>query len=287
MKPWWLLAPVLAGTLLLLWVPALASFVLAGFAWDAVGSPQWLGLANLHQMWADPLFWQALHNSLWVLAVALPLRLLLALGLALLLFRPGGFSRPAWFAVFVPVVLPELAWVLVWLWMLNPHFGPAAALLNALEPRGALWLLSPEGSRASIVMVLLLTVGEMALVLAALRRQIPANLYAVSALEGASAWTAFRRITLPFLLPILVLLAVRDMAVVLQLSVLPSQLITKTGPQFATLMLPAYIHANAFEYLRFGYAAAMSLVLFSLVALAIGLQVWGLRRWSAGLIAGK
>ena len=85
--------------------------------------------------------------------------------------------------------------------------------------------------------------------------------------------------TLPALWPVLLMLAARDVVLVLQLAFVPSLIVTKTGPQFATLYLPHYIYQNAFEYLRFGYAAAMSAVLVLAVMVVLVAQFWLLRRW--------
>ncbi len=262
--------PLLLAIALLLLLPLLATVLLALFQYDALSSPQFVGLAHFQQLRMDEMFLGGLRNSIQIGLLSLPLRLLLALLLGLLLSPPGTMSRVGLLVVLVPVLLPEVVWSMAWLWILNPHFGPAASLLEAWRPLGAQWLLSAEGARASIVAVTSLLIGEMVLILAVARQRLDPRMYAVCALEGGSRWYAFRRITLPSLWPLLILLAARDVAVSMQLSFVPSLYVTKTGPQFATYLMPNAIYQSAFEYLRFGYAAAMSSVLIAGV-LTLGL----------------
>jgi multiple sugar transport system permease protein len=101
----------------------------------------------------------------------------------------------------------------------------------------------------------------------------------VAALEGAGTITQFRRITLPLLLPVIVFLSARDFALTLQTSFAPALIVTKGGPQYATLFLPLYVYQTGFEYLRFGVAAAQTLVMLLMTVAMMALQWWALRRW--------
>ena len=129
---WWLATPlVLAATLLVLG-PALATLVLAFCDYDAFSAPRFNGLDNLRRLVNDPLFWTSLGNSVLIAAVGGPLRLAIALGLALLLMRqrPGvGVARAV---TYLPSVVPDIAYALLWLWLLNPVYGPVALALRAL-----------------------------------------------------------------------------------------------------------------------------------------------------------
>lgn len=275
----WLAVVVLAATGLLIWMPLIATLGLGLFRYDALNPPEWVGMAHLVRMFDDPLFLQAAGNSFWLVVIAVPVRLALAVVLGLALSRRGRVASAALVPVFTPVVVPELVWAMAWLWILNPFFGPAAWLLNSLEYGGAQWLLTVAGARTAIIIVLAFLIGELVLVIMATRRQVPAQRYELCAVEGGGAWFGFSRVTWPALWPVLVLLAARDLVLVLQLAFVPALIVTKTGPQFATLFLPHYIYQNAFEYLRFGYAAAMSGVLVLTVFGMLAAQFWLLRRW--------
>ena len=276
---WWLATPlVLAATLLVLG-PALATLVLAFCDYDAFSAPRFNGLDNLRRLVNDPLFWTSLGNSVLIAAVGGPLRLAIALGLALLLMRqrPGvGVARAV---TYLPSVVPDIAYALLWLWLLNPVYGPVGLALRALGLPSEAWLISPLGSQLSIVLLGLFQVGEIYVVLLAARRELPAELYELCAIEGVSPWWTFRRVTLPLLLPTLIFLAARDVVWSLQASFVPALVITRGGPSNATLFLPLYAYQNGFEYFRFGYAAMLSLAMFLMTAAMVWLQWRVLRRW--------
>lgn len=269
--------PTLLAIVLLFLLPLLSTVVLALFQYDALSSSRFVGLTHFQALADDELFRQSLESSLWIGGLAVPLRLLMSLSLGLLLSPAALSGRIGLAVVLLPVLLPEIAWALTWAWLLNPHFGPVASVLNMGSPLGAHWLLSAEGARVSVAMVTSFLIGEMVLILAIARQRLDPRLFAVCAVEGGSPWYAFRRISLPLLMPLLILLAARDVAVSLQLSFVPSVYVTKTGPMFATYVLPNAIYQSAFEYLRFGYAAAMSCVLIALIGFMAFIQASTLR----------
>ena len=281
MKHWGLSLPGLALLAALVVLPALATLPLALLHFDGVSAPRFAGAENLARLWDDPLFWKSLSNSLTVLFYSVPLRLALALGLALLLHRPGPGVALGRAATLAPGVTPDIAWALVWLFLLNPLYGPVAMLLPFFGIAPDAWLTQPALARNLLALMTLWLVGEMTVVLIAARQELGTEVYEAARIEGASSWHIFCRITLPLLMPVLVLLACRDAALSFQTSLTPAMIITKGGPQYGTLMLPLYAYQNGFEYLRFGYAAAIQLAMFFITLLLIVVQLRWLRRWAA------
>jgi multiple sugar transport system permease protein len=278
----WLAAPLLVSATFLVLLPLLATLVLAFTDYDALSEPRLSGWSNLQQLWADPMFWKSLQNSTLIAGISSPLRLVVALGLALLLMpqrRGVGTVRAL---AYLPTVVPDIAYALLWLWLLNPIYGPLALGLRAMGLPADEWLLSPWGARLSIVLLGLFQVGELYVVLLAARRELPAELYELCEMEGAPPLYIFRRVTLPLLAPTLVFLAARDVAWSLQSSFVPALVITKGGPMQATLFLPLYAYQNGFEYFRFGYAATISMAMFVLTAAMVAVQWWVLRRGHGG-----
>lgn len=274
----WLAAPFLLAAALLVGLPALLALGLAFSEYDALTAPRFVGFAHFLRLWDDPLFWTALGNSLLFAALAVPLRLALALGLALLLHRGRRLARAA---VFLPTVVPDIAYALLWLWLLNPLYGPLALVLKAAGAAGGGWLLTPWGARGALVALTAFQLGEVFVVLLAARRELPQELYELCELEGGSALTVFRKVTLPLMAPTLALLAARDVVVSLQATFVPALVITQGGPRYATTFLPLYIYQNGFEYLRIGYASAMTWVMFLVTAAMVAAQLWVLRGWRA------
>ncbi len=119
----------------------------------------------------------------------------------------------------------------------------------------------------------LFTIGESFVVLLTARQALPGEVYELAEVEDATGWDVFRRITLPLLAPVLILLLLRDTILSFQLSFTPSLVVTDGGPPpYATTYLSLFVYTNAFEYLRYGYAAAATAVMLALTACVVALQ---------------
>ncbi|HVM18928.1 MAG TPA: sugar ABC transporter permease [Egibacteraceae bacterium] len=276
---WRFLAPYATGTLLLVVVPAALTFGYAFTDHTGLATPRFNGLANLRRLTADPLFFASLRASLIHVALAVPLRLLVATGLGLLLAAPRRGGRWYRAAVYLPTVIPDVALALLFLWVLNPLYGPLNQVLGLLGLPQPTWLGTVWGARAGVAMMALFPIGEAFLVVLATRRQISPRLYEAAALDGCGPWQQLRRITLPLMAPVLVLLAVRDTVMTLQFNFVPAYILTDGGPTNATLYLPIYIFDQAFEFLGFGYGAMITLGMLAITAALIVLQVLLVRRW--------
>ncbi len=278
----WLLGPFLAGAVLLLAVPALATFAVAFFELDLLGTSDFVGFENFSRLLDDPVFREAAVNSLTFAAFAVPLRLLGALGLALLLherFRGAGTARTA---AYLPTVVPDVAYALLWLFLVNPLFGPINAVLGFAGLPQPDWLTTGAGAMAAIVLMSGFTIGEGFVVALAARQELPRELYDLARVEGSGPVHTFRRVTLPLMAPTLSLLAIRDLAFSLQVSFIPAYILTDGGPDRATLFLPLYAFDVGFEQLQYGYAAAMTLTMFLITGLLVLVQLRLVRRWRFG-----
>jgi multiple sugar transport system permease protein len=282
-----MLAPYVLGLVALVAVPALVTFGLALTEYDLIRSPRFIGLDNVRELVHDEIFRTALLNSAVFAAIAVPLRVGAALALALLLherFRGAGTGRAA---AVLPTVVPDVAYGLLWLWLLNPLFGPITLFLAWLGPPGkTIWglplpqfLTHANDARAAIILLSLFTIGEGFVLLLVARQSLPGELYELAAVEDATAWSVFRRVTLPLLAPILVLLLLRDTILSFQLNFVPALIVTEGGPPpYSTTYLPLFVYRTGFEYLRYGYASAATALMFILTAVAVWLQWLVLRR---------
>ncbi|CAL9520549.1 Lactose transport system permease protein LacF [Actinosynnema sp. ALI-1.44] len=287
---WLMLAPYLVGLVVLVFGPALVTLAMAFTEYDLIGSPQWIGLANFAELAGSVPFRAALGNSLVFAAVAVPLRVAAALGLALLLHRRAPGAGAARTVATLPTAVPEIAYGLLWLWLFNPLYGPVNQLLRlggengrtAWDTAVPAWLTAPNDARAAIVVMSLFTIGEMLVVLLAARRALPREVFELAAVEGAAGWSVARRVTLPMLAPVIALLVLRDTILSFQFSFVPALVVTGGGPPpYSTTYLSLYIYRNAFEYLRYGHAAAATLVVLALTAVAVYAQWLVIRRYRA------
>ncbi len=275
-----LFLPYLLGALLLLIIPGLLTFALAFTYYDGISAPVWWGLRNFTMFYSDPLERIAIANSLTFTALAVPLRLLGALGLALLLRRPRrglGLYRAA---VFLPTVIPDVAYALLWLWLFNPLYGPVNVLLRAAGLPAPAWLASTDSAKLVFVFMSLFQIGEGFVVLLAGLQSVPLDLYDAAVVDGAGPLSLFQYVTLPLISPWLILLAFRDLILSFIYPFTLSLLMTGGDPYYSTLFLPLLAFREAFGSLRFGMGSAITLVTFAVslvLVLALGLL---LRRWS-------
>ena len=285
-----MLAPFVIGLTALVAAPAAVTLALSLTEYDLIQPPRWVGLGNFRELVEDDVFRTALVNSLVFAAIAVPLRVLAALGLALLLHRRAAGVGPARAATVLPSVVPDVAYGLIWLWLFNPLYGPINILLrtggeDGLTVFGRLppqWLTDPNDARAAIILMSLFTIGEGFILLLVARQSVPSELYELAAVEDATWWDVFRRVTLPLIAPILILLFLRDWILSFQLNFVPALIVTDGGPPpYATTYLPLFVYRTGFEYLRYGYAAAATLVMLGLTAVVVVLQLRIVRRWTS------
>jgi multiple sugar transport system permease protein len=246
---------------------------------DLLTPARFIGLGNFRELAEDTIFVEVLWRSALFVAIAVPLRLFIATALALALHARARGVGPARTAGFLPTVVPDAAWAMVWLFLLNPVYGPVNALLGAFGVAPVSWFSDGDAAFAAIVLMMAFTAGEAFIVALAARQELPDELFSVARLEGAGPWYVLRTVTLPLMAPVLGLLAVRDVALSLQATFTATYLLTDGGPDRATLLLPIYSFDMGFELLRYGYASAMMLLAF-LACLALGFaQYLVVRRW--------
>ncbi|HEX9921927.1 MAG TPA: sugar ABC transporter permease [Anaerolineae bacterium] len=264
-----LLLPYLVGSLILVIVPALATVAVSLTAYNAVAPPQWVALDNFRRLVESPYVRTSLRNSLIFIMLAVPLRIMGAFVLALLLQpnrRLFGLFRAS---VYLPTVIPQVAYALIWLWVFNPLYGPLNIVLGWLGLPTPAWLVEPATARLAIVIVLAFQLGEGFIVLLAGLRTIPRFLYEAALVDGANDWHCFWRITWPLMTPWLLLLTFRDLIVSLQSTFTPSFVITYGGPYYATTFVPLLVYELAFDFFDFGLAAALLVLTYILLGLIV------------------
>ena len=182
-----LLAPYLMGAFLLVALPAGISLYVSFTRYDGVSTPVWVGLQNFQLLRIEPLFWVALINSLIYISQAVLLRTLAALGLALLYNQPRRATGLYRAIAYLPTVIPDTAYALVWLWILNPLYGPLNLALRAFNLPAPAWLTDTRWAIPAIVLMSLFQVGEGLVILLAGLRHIPRDLKDSARVDGANA----------------------------------------------------------------------------------------------------
>jgi multiple sugar transport system permease protein len=278
-----MLVPYLVGLSLLVIGPGIAGFALSLTDYNAIQSPSWAGLENFRRLPGDHVFRIAVFNSLLYIVLAVPLRLMGALTLARLLQRPSRSSLIGRAIVYLPTVIPDLAWALIWLWILNPLYGPLNQLLGLVGIDGPAWMVDPHTARFGIVLMMIWQLGEGFIVCLAALGSVDPDLPDQAAIDGGGSWSTFRGVILPVIAPVLLILVFRDTIFSFQANFVPALIVGKGGgPDYATMYLPMYIYNTAFSYLRFGYAASMTVVMYAITGLVLLLQYRLTHRWHEG-----
>jgi multiple sugar transport system permease protein len=270
---WSFLLPNFVGFAVLTLVPVALLFYYAFTSWDIFGGAQWSGLANFTQMLHDASFWTALRNTVYYTVFHIPLTLAAALALALLLNRK--LKAVAFFrtVAFFPYITSIVAVAQVWNLLFSPGYGPINEFLRAVgvaHPPG--WTTSADWSMPAVIVVgTWRDMGYYMLLFLAGLQTIPNQLFEAATVDGANAWQRFRAVTLPGLRPttflVTVLLTIDSFKIFDLILVM-----TNGGPGQSTLVLSQYIYQKGFVENQFGYASAVSMVLFALCFLVTVLQ---------------
>ena len=278
------ISPWILGMVLFALGPILASFGLAFTRWNLFTEPEYVGWANFQKLAHDPLFYKSVFNTIYYTIFAVPLGLVLALGLAMLVnhrLRGVNFFRTAFF---LPNVVAGIAMLLLWKWLFDPNFGLInlfldwTGLMAALEWIGIgrpQWISSRAGAMPGLVFMSIWGLGGSMMIFLAGLQNIPRELIEAAELDGAGPWKRFRYVTVPLLTPTIFFLTM--VGVIGSLQVFnQAYVMTQGGPAHATLFYVLYLFQTAFERFQMGYACAMALVLFiitlivSLIQLAMG-----------------
>lgn len=261
----------------LLVIAAVALYPIASVLWLSLqhrlpifGIATFAGLDNYRALLEDARLWRSLGTTLYFTAVAVGLELVLGLAIATLLARsfPGrGLARAA---LLIPWALPPVVSAKMWEWLYNADFGLLNYLLRSagLVTGGVNWLGSPAWAlHAAIGVEVWKATPFVALLLLAGMQLIPRDLYHAARVDGAGSWACFRRITLPLLLPVLlVVLLFRTMDALRTFDII--FVLTGGGPANTTETLSIYTYKVLFQTLQFGYGSALATVTFAATMLA-------------------
>lgn len=269
---WLLLTPALILLFAFTHYPAVVTI------WDSFFSTargnresRFVGLRNYETLLLDDVFWQVLVNNLWYALITIPVSIALAIAMALWVngkLHGRGFVRMAYFA---PTVLPLIAVANIWMFFYTPGFGLIDQVRSLWGGAEINWLGDPDIVLGSVIVVAIWKEAGFFMIfyLAALQ-SIPPSLREAAAIEGASKWTFFRRVTFPLLMPTTLFVSIN--AVINSFRLVDHIFVmTEGGPDNASSLLLFYIYETAFKFWDTAYAATLTVVLLALLSvLAIG-----------------
>ena len=274
--------PFLLTYLVILIYPLLRGMALSLQRVDLFGGGRFVGMENYARLFSDGTFWQSIGNTFLLALMIVPLLTVIALALALALNRATRGAAVFRGIFFSSSVLSVTIVTLIWRFVLAPDAGLLGETAQALGAEPIPFLSHPTWSLwALAIATIWWSIGlPMMLFLAGLQ-QIPGDIYEAAALDRASRWTTFWRVTLPSLKRTVVLVIMLQTAAQLQLFG-QAQLLTGGGPGGSTRTMVLFIFEAAFARWELGYATAAAEVLFLLIVLLTLTQYLTTMRGSEG-----
>ena len=281
------------------------SFYYSFTHYDLLNAPHWVGLDNYRFMFglgtingrqqADPYYWQSVKNTLWIIAIGVPLQVIFAFGIATMLTRArsgAGFFRTVFY---LPALIPPVAATLGFVYILNPGTGPLNTLLGHLGIQGPLWFNDPAWAKPSLVLLAMWGVGNFMIIFLAAILEVPRHLYESADLDGAGPVQKLRWVTLPTISPVILFSVVLGVIYGLQYFTQAWVAASIAGgnasqagsvsslelgyPEGSTLFYPILLYYHGFKYFNMGYASALA-VLLLFVSFAVTLVIIrNSRRW--------
>lgn len=269
-------APVLVFVVLL--VPALYLIWLSLHVSSFGLQPRFVGFENYARILADPYFWRSLINTGVIVLVVVHVELLLGLGIALLFASGVPMRRLLLAAVLAPYAVSEVAAVVMWRYLFDPEVGHVAYALQSLGLPVLDWAVNPtHGLLLVALLSIWLHLPFTFMILYAARLAIPTELYEAARIDGASPWQVFRRVSLPLLVPALLIAALFRMIFAFRLFS-EVWLLTGGGPARSTEVVAVYLYLEAFRYNAFGAASATGWLMVVASLLLAAPYLWRLAR---------
>jgi len=276
------IAPAALGFLVFYLYPAIRGFYFSLTRYDLLGTPTWIGFGNFTAIANDPLFWNALKVTIEYVVLNIGFQTIIAVLLAVLMQRLTT-STLIRGALLVPWLISNVIAALVWFWLLDYQIGLVNQFLGWLGVNRVAFFADSVWAIPTIAAVnIWRNMGYTALLVFAGLQTIPRYVYEAASIDGSSEWRSFWRITLPLLRPVLAMVLV--ITVTGSFQVFDTVAVTtKGGPVNITRVFQYYIYQRAFADGQFGYASALSVVLFAILAILAALQLRLLRAGESDL----
>jgi len=290
-----LMSPWIVGFAVFFAYPLISNAYLSFTHYDLLSHPRWIGTSNYRFLFEkDPSIWPAVKNTLWLVAIMVPLQVVFAIGVAIALQRARrgvGFFRTVFY---LPTLAPPVAATLGFVFLLNPATGPVNTLLGKVGIEGPLWFNSPDWSKPALVLLALWGIGNTMIIFLASLLDVPKHLYESAELDGAGPWQRMRWVTLPSVSPVILFSVVLGVIYGLQYftqayvaaSIASGQAsaagegATNLGyPEDSTLFYPVLLYNWGFRYFQMGYASALAMVLLGVALLVTVVIVRNSKRW--------
>jgi len=284
---WIMTAPALTAIGLFFVLPALASLVLSFTDFDIyalanLNNLRFIGLDNYQRLVTNPLFWQAMGNTMWFVVFGVPMVVIASLAAALLVNAKTLRWRAVWrVALFAPFVTTLVATAVVWNYLLHTRYGLINYALGQIGIAPVDWLGNPSTALPAILLfVAWKSFGYNMIIFLAALQAVPRDLEDAARVDGANAWMRFRHVTLPAIAPTVLLVAILTVAGMFQLFAEP-YVMTQGGPARSTVTVLYFMFEEGFKWWNLGSGAAVAFILFLCILVVTLIQLKVARRVGA------
>jgi multiple sugar transport system permease protein len=262
------LLPWTIGFLAFTLYPMVASLIYSFSIYHSKQPLEWAGLQNYAQLLTDGLFWKSLSNTVYMVAIGVPVTLLASFFCAVLLnlkVRGQSIYRVIYF---LPSIVPTVASTILWLWILNPNTGILNTLLGYVGITGPNWMSNPNWSKPGLILLGMWGMGSTIVIYLSGLQDVPISLLEAAELDGAGWWQRLWNVTIPMVSPITLFNLITGVIWMFQYF---AQAYVFRGshalgfPLNSTLFYSVYLYQNGFLWFKMGYASAMAWVLFIII----------------------
>ena len=284
---WTFVAPALLAVGLFFAIPVVSALLLSLTDFDIyaladLGNMRFVGLQNYERLLTNPLFWQAMKNTVWFSVLGVPLSIIASLAAAVILNARTIKWRPVWRVMFfAPYVTTLVATAVLWNYLLHTRYGVINWALTSVGLPAVDWLGNPDTSIPAILIFVVWKIfGYNMLIFLAVLQTVPDDLYEAARIDGAGPWARFTNVTLPAIAPTLLLVSIISVAGFFQLFAEP-YVMTQGGPAQSTVTVLYFMYEEGFKWWNLGSASAVAFVLFlcifavTMVQLAVSRRLGG------------
>jgi multiple sugar transport system permease protein len=266
------ISPWLIGFFIFTLFPLIYSFVISFSRWSMMGKSQFIGLANYVRAFSgeDRWFWKSIQVTAYYSFLYVPVSLIFSFIIAVLLNQKVRGMRVFRTAYYLPSLVSGVALSTLWLYIFNYNFGLLNSLLRILHLEPQKWLLDAHWVIPSFVFMGLWGLGGCMVIFLAGLQDVPPELYEAAAIDGAGAWKKFTRITIPFMTPMIFFNLVMGIIGSFQIFT-QAFVMTKGGPNGASMFYIVNLYNYAFERFEMGYASALAWILFVILLILTSL----------------
>ena len=276
---WAMTAPALTAIGLFFLLPALAALVLSFTDFDIyalanLNNLRFIGLDNYQRLVTNPLFWQAMGNTMWFVVFGVPMVVIASLAAAMLVNARTLHWRGVWrVALFAPFVTTLVATAVVWNYLLHTRYGLINYALGGLGIAPVDWLGNPNTALPAILLfVAWKSFGYNMIIFLAALQSVSRDLEDAARVDGAGAWMRFRHVTLPAIAPTVLLVAILTVAGMFQLFAEP-YVMTQGGPARSTVTVLYFMFEEGFKWWNLGSGSAVAFILFLCILVVTFVQL--------------